>query len=188
MSDKDLNDKKIQEDIEFVVRYIREQSSLGKFITYADFSKDPINFCEEELKVILEKFESDETYDEITELRGKELRYFYSKKEMTESFAELKFRIEEKDLLKMIAQTVRNNAKRFPKTTSISVFLKTPYNLKKEEMSDILNQFKNNEEYSDIKESRASNGVLCLYSEDYLTKDYADALTEWAEVTREENP
>ncbi|MFA9424611.1 MAG: hypothetical protein ACERLG_13610, partial [Sedimentibacter sp.] len=63
-----------------------------------------------------------------------------------------------------------------------------PYNLKKEEISDLLNQFKNSDEYKDIKETKSSNGILCLYSEEYLTKDYATALTEWTEVTRVENP
>ncbi len=188
MSDKELNDEKIQEDIEFIVRYIREQSSLGKFITYADFSNDPIGLKQEEIEVVLEKFKTDEDLNDIDELVGKENRYFYSKKEMTDNYAKLIFRIEEKDLLKMIAQTVRYDSKRFPKTTNVSAFFREPYNLKKEEISDILSQFKINDEYKDIKETKASNGVLCLYSEEYLTKDYATALAEWIEVTRVENP
>lgn len=188
MSDNVLNDEKIQEDIEFVVKYIREKSSLGKFITYADFFNDPINLNEEEIKVILEKFKTDENFSDIDELVGKETRYFYSKNVMTDNYAKLIFRLEEKDLLKMIAQTVRYDSKRFPKTTNVKVFSKDPYYLKKEEISDILKQFESNDEYKDIKEVRASNGVLCLYSEEYLTKDYAAALAEWTEVTRLENP
>lgn len=188
MSDKEQNDIKIQEDLEFISKYIREQSSLGKFILYGDFFIEPINLNEEEFKIIIDKFKTEEEYVDITELIGKEKRYFYSKKTMTESYANLLFKIEEKDTLSTIAQTVRYNSKRYPKTTSINVFLKEPYNLKKEEISDVLNQFKNNENFKDIKESIASNGVLCLYSEEYLTKNYADALTEYAEVTRVENP
>ena len=188
MSDKKLDDEEIQEEIEFLVKYIRERSSLGKFITYDEFSNDPINLEEEEIKFILEKFKTEEDYSEIEELEGKEFRYFYSKDVMTDNYAKLLFRIEEKDLLKMIAQTVRYDSKRFPKTTNVETFLDQPYHIKKEELSDLLKQFENNDEYKDIKESKASNGILCLYSEEYMTKDYADALTEWAEVTRVENP
>jgi hypothetical protein len=188
LSDKEQNDKVIQEDLEFVARYIREKSSFGKFVTYDEFFIEPINANVEEFTEIFEKFNTLDEYKDISELEGKEKRYFYSKNTMTESYANLLFRIEEKDLLSMIAQTIRYNAKRFPKTTSINVFLKEPYNIKKEELSDILEQFKNNECFKDIKESKASNGVVCLFSEEYLTKDYADALTEYAEVTRLDNP
>ena len=188
MSDKEQNDIKIQEDIEFISKYIREQSSLGKFILYGDFLIEPINLNEEEFKVIFEKIKTEEDYNDITELIGKEKRYFYSKKTMTESYANLLFKIKEKDILETIAQTVRYNSKRYPKTTNVNIFLKAPFKLKKEEISDVLNQFKINDNFKDIKESKASNGVLCLYSEEYLTKNYADALTEYAEVTRVENP
>lgn len=188
MSTENINDEILQENIEFTVKFIRENSSFGKFIKYEDFFIEPINLIEEDKEVFFEKLLNNEEYNDIAELKGKEKRYFYSKKEMSESYANLLFRIEEKDLLSMIAQTVRYNSKRYPKTTSFNVFLKSPYNIKKEELTDLLNQFKINEGYKDIKESIASNGVLCLYSEQYLSKDYADALTEYAEVTREENP
>lgn len=188
MSNKNSNNEVLLEDLEFTAKYIRENSSNGKFIKYNDFFFEPINLNEEDKEIFFDKLFNSEEFSDIKELKGKKTIYFYSEKEMTDSYAQLLFRIEEKDLLKMIAQTVRYNSKRYPKTTSLNVFLKEPYCLKKEELSDIINQYKNIQEYKDIKETKASNGVVCLYSEEYLTRDYATALTEWAEVIREENP
>lgn len=187
MSDKSLINEALYEELEFTVKYIRENSSHGKFIRYDDFFIDPINLKEEDKDVFFEKLISSDKYSDIKELKGKEKRYYYSDKKMTDSYAELLYKIEEKDILNMVAERIRNDSKRYPKTTNPVAFRHEPYNMKKEELSEILEQFKKNEDYSDIKESVASNGVACLYSNKFLTQNYADALTEFHEVTRVES-
>jgi hypothetical protein len=188
LSTENINDEILQENLEFTARYIRERSSLGKFIKYDDFFTSPISLKEEDKEVFFEKLFSSEEYSDIAEMKGKENRYFYSKKEMNENYARLLYRIEEKDILNMVAERIRNDSKRYPKTTNPKTFLLEPYNLKKEELVEIFQQFNKNENYMDIKESKASNDVVCMFSDKFLSQGYADALTELNEVTRVENP
>ena len=188
MERKDENTKRRNEDLEFIVRYIREQSAVGRFITYTDLSKEPIDLKKEEIEDVIDTLAAVESYKDIKELQGKKARYFYSDSEMTNSYAKLLFGLEEKDILKTVVETIRNDSKRFPKTTNPKVFLTHPFYFQKEELKDILKQLENREEYKDIKETKASNGVICFYSDEYLTEDYAKALTEWAEVTRYDTP
>lgn len=188
MSTENINDEILQENLEFTAKYIRENSYNGKFIKYNDFFAEPISLKEEDKEVFFEKLFSTEEYSDITELKGKENRYFYSKKEMTESYAKLLYRIEEKDILNMVADRIRTDSQRYPKTTNPKTFLREPYHMNKDEIAEVFEHFKKSQDYNDIKESRASNGVICMYSEKFLTQGYADALTEWAEVTVIDNP
>jgi len=187
LSKENVNDEILQENLEFTAKYIRENSRNGKFIKYDDFFADPISLKEEDKEIFFEKLFSNEEYSDIAELKGKESRYFYSKKEMTEIYAKLIYRIEEKDILNMVADRIRTDSKRYPKTTNSNVFLNEPYNLKKDELAEIYRQLKTTDDYKDIKESIASNGVVCVYSEKFLSQTYADALTELEEVTRVES-
>ena len=187
MSKENINDEILQEDLEFTAKYIREKSYNGKFIKYDDFFTEPISLREEDKEIFFEKLFNNEKYSDIAELKGKDNRYFYSTKEMTESYAKLLYRIEEKDILNMVADRIRTDSKRYPKTTNSNVFLNEPYYLKKDELAEIYKQLKNIDEYKDIKESKASNGVICVYSDKYLSQTYADALTELQEVTRVES-
>ncbi len=187
MSNENINEEVLFEDLEFTAKYIRENSSLGKFLRYDDFFTEPINLREDDKEVFFEKLQNLSEYSDIKELKGKEKRYFYSDKKMTDSYAKLLYRIEEKDILNMVADRIRNDSKRYPKTTNSITFRYGPYNMKEEEIKEIFEQFKKNEDYSDIKESKASNGVMCMYSNKFLTQNYADALTEFHEVTRVES-
>lgn len=187
MSKENINDEVLQENLEFTVKYIRENSSLGKFVKYDDFFVEPISIKEEDKEIFFEKLFDNEEYKDIAELKGKNDRYFYSKNEMTDSYAKLKFNLEEKNLYNMVADRIRNDSKRYPKTTNSNVFLYDPYYLKKDELQELYKHLKNTEEYMDIKESIASNGVKCMYSDKFLSQSYADALTEYQEVTRMES-
>lgn len=187
MSNKSINDEALQENLKFTVRYIRENSSLGNFIKYDDFFAEPINLIEEDKKMFFEKLFSSEEYKDIAELKGKSERYFYSTIEMNENYAKLKYNLEEKNLYNMVADRIRNDSKRYPKTTNSNVFLNDPYYLKKDELQELYKQLKNMDEYKDIKESIASNGTICMYSDKFISQSYADALTEYQEVTRMES-
>lgn len=184
----EVNDEILIEDLEFTVKYIRENSSIGKFIKYNDFFAEPINLKEEDKEVFFEKLYNNNEFGDITELQGKENRYFYSSKTMTENYANILYHLEEKDIYNMVADRIRNDSKRFPKTTNPKIFINEPFRMKNDELDELFNQFKNNDEYGDIKESMASNGVVYVYSNKYLTQVYADALTEMQEVTNKENP
>lgn len=187
MSTENINDEILQENLEFTAKYIRENSSKGKFIKYDDFFTEPISLKEEDKEIFFEKLFSNEKFIDIAEIKGKENKYFYSKKEMNDNFAKLLYRIEEKDIMNMVADRIRTDSKRYPKTTNSNVFINEPYNLSKTELAEIYNQLSSLDDYKDIKESKASNGVMCVYSDKYLSQSYADALTELQEVTRVES-
>lgn len=184
----EVNDEILLEDLEFTAQYIRDNSALGKFIKYSDFFTEPINLKEEDKEVFFEKLFNNEEFGDITEMQGKENRYFYSSKTMTENYAKILYRLEEKDIYNMVADRIRYDSKRFPKTTNPKVFINEPFRMSKDELDELFRQFKNSDEYGDIKESMASNGVAYVYSDKYLTQNYADALTEMQEVTNKENP
>lgn len=187
MSTENVNDEILQENLEFTAKYIRENSSNGKFIKYDDFFTEPISLKEEDKEIFFKRLFEDEEYNDIAELKGKETRYFYSNKSMNENYAKLLYRIEEKDILNMVADRIRTDSKRYPKTTNSNVFLNEPYNLSKSDLAEVYNQLKSLDDFKDIKESKASNGVVCMYSDKYLKQAYADALTEYQEVTRVES-
>lgn len=187
MSTENINDEILQENLEFTAKYIRENSCNGKFIKYDDFFAEPISLREEDKDTFFEKLFNNDEYSDITELKGKENRYFFSNEEMTENYAKLLYRIEEKDILNMVVDRIRTDSKRYPKTTNSNVFLNEPYYLKKDELAEIYKQLEIMDEFKDIKKSTASNGVVCVYSEKFLSKSYADALTELQEVTRVES-
>lgn len=185
---KEVNDEVLLENVEFTVKFIREKSSAGKFIKYNDFFTEPISLKEEDKEKFFEKLYNADEFSDITVLKGKEDKYFYSSKTMTENFAKILFRLEEKDILNMVAERIRNDSKRFPKTTNPKSFLSEPFRIKKDELDEIFIQFSNNDDYKDIKETKASNGAVYVYSDKYLTQIYADALTETQEVISKENP
>lgn len=187
MSTENLNDEILQENLEFTAKYIRENSHNGKFIKYEDFFAEPISLSEDDKEVFFESLFKKEEFNDIAELKGKEKRYFFSTNEMTDSYAKLLYRIEEKDILNMIADRIRTDSKRYPKTTNPNAFLLEPYNIKKDELAEIFKQLNSLDEYMDIKESKASNGVTCVFSDKFLSQSYADALTELQEVTRVES-
>jgi hypothetical protein len=184
----EVNDEVLLENIEFTVKYIREKSSNGKFIKYTDFFTEPISLKEEDKETFFEKLFNTDEFVDITVLEGKENKYYYSSKTMTENYAKILYRLEEKDIVNMVAERIRNDSKRFPKTTNPKSFFNEPFRIKKDELDEIFKQFRNNDEYKDIKESKASNGVVYVYSDKYLTQVYADALTETQEVINKENP
>ncbi len=107
---------------------------------------------------------------------------------MNLKYAKLMAQIEENDVKGLIAKTVREDSKVYPRPTDIKVFNKSPFYLKDDVLFNVLEQMKEDEEYKDIKEVKASNGALYLFSDEYMEKDHAIGLTEWVEVIRKETP
>lgn len=186
MTHKEIEVKERDEKLQLVIEHIRKNSALGKFTMHSDLLDEPINLEEEEIEEIIETLKVSEEYGDLKELKGKKGSYLYSKLEMTENYAKILFRIEEKDILRLVAETIRFDSKKYPRTTSMNTFYSNPFYFSKEEFKSIIEQLQSKEEYKDIKESKASNGVVHLYSDLYLTQDYANALTEWIEVSMDE--
>ncbi len=167
---------------------IRLNTKNVKLTKEEDFTLEPISLKADEVANRLEELTNIEGFEDVKLLKGKKTSYYYSNKHMTESYAKLLVRVEDGDLFALIADTIRNDSKIYPRSTDIKLFTKSPYSFKEQELIGIIEQLMKTEGYEDIKESRASNNALYLYSELHLSKAYADSLTEWIEVTSLECP
>lgn len=153
-----------------------------------EFTLEPISLKAEDVVNKIDELISREGYEDIKKLKGKKCVYTYSQNKMTENYAKLLVKVEDGDMYSLIADTIRNDSKIYPRPTDVKLFTKSPYNFKDKEFMDILSQIKQMEGFEDIKESRASNNALYLFSELHMSQAYADSLTEWIEVTSLECP
>ena len=167
---------------------IRINTINVKLTKEEEFTLEPISLKAEDVESKIDELLSREGFEDIKKANGKKCIYLYSDKHMTDNYAKLLVKVEDGDLFSLIAETVRNDSKIYPRTTDIKLFTKSPYNFKENEFMDILSKIKQKEGFEDIKESRASNDALYLYSELHLSKVYADSLTEWIEVASLECP
>ena len=145
-----------------------------------------------ELRSLLERDPLPEIEDsgveDLKRMDGKAETYFFSELHMTSSYAAYLFRMEEKDLVGLVSETVREDSRVYPRTTPLSFFQGAPFNLAPDRLDDLVGRIRGREDCSDIQENKASNGARYLYSTRYLTPVYADSMTEWIEVGQAENP
>jgi hypothetical protein len=176
------------EKIKLTADFIRGNSSDGKFTKPEDLCLEPLSLSEKEAEEGIKALKENPQYDDIVEFQGRERRYFYSSQRMTENYAKMVFRVEEKELLRLLAETVRFESKTYPRPTDIKLFTYSPFNFTEGQIQDIIKQVSEREEYSDIQRTMASNGAMYLYSTKHLVKDHAQALTEWIEVLQFQSP
>lgn len=170
------------------VSFIRDKSIDGLLTNAEDLIDEPLLLEVDEILPLIDEIKTREEFSDICISRGKEKIYLYSRKHITDKYADMMILVEEKDLFKTIAKTVREESKLYPRPTDVRLFNKTPFKFTKEEFDEVYEQLKKNEEYKDIKETRASNNALYLYSDLYMKKALADSLAEWIEVESEQNP
>lgn len=126
--------------------------------------------------------------EDIQSLEGASEVYYFSKLHMTRSYAGYLCRVEEKDLVRLMAETVREDSRLYPRPTPLEFFQNPPFGLTPEIIDDILVKMREREDCEDIRENAASNGARYLYSTRHLSPPLADSLTEWTEVGQAENP
>ncbi len=129
-----------------------------------------------------------EEAEDIKKIAGSRDTYYFSEKEMTSSFALHLFRVEERDLVRLVADTVRDESRIYPRPTYATTFLERPFSLKQSELDETLNRIAMRPDTADIGTCCTSNGVLFLYSREYLGDTHAMGLAEFIEVTQKENP
>lgn len=190
------DDIKIQEEIEEVEKdkveligeYIREKSFECKTVNAEEFLEEPFLLEVDELLSSIDELKERQEFKDIYTIKGNEVIYLFSDKHITHNYAKNMVMVEERDLLKLVAETVRNESKSYPRPTDSKLFFKSPFKLKREEFNNVLELLKGEEEYTDIKETKASNNALYLYSDKYMTKMHANSLAEWIEVESNQNP
>jgi len=180
---RSIMENKEKDKITAIVEMIRNNTKDVKLTKLEDLPMEDLDF-----ESLWNQISEKEEFADIKKIDGSKGIYLYSELSMTNNYANMLARIEDKDLLKAIAETVRNESRIYPRPTSSKLFTSSPFSIKKEELSDILSQLKAKEEYKDICETTASNGTIYLYSNKYMTKGHAQALTEWIEVLQYQNP
>ena len=145
----------------------------------------------EEVESLFREMKEDEKYAEkyadIMIIKGSKATYLYSEKYMTTNFANIMIRLEDKDILTTVAETVRFDSKTYPRPTDSSAFFNYPYYIPKEEFPDIINGLANKPEFKDIHNFTASNGQIYLYSDLSMPHQRAVSLAEF-EIYRVLNP
>ncbi len=181
-------ENKEQDKVLLAVELIRNNTKEIKLTKSEDLAVEPISLNQDELNTLWQDISNNEEYVDIKKIKQSKNIYFYSDISMTSNYATMLARIEDKDLLKIVAETVRNESKLYPRPTEARLFYISPFSFDENVFEDVLEKLKEHDDYKDICKTKASNGALYLYSNKYMSKDHAEALTEWIEVLQDETP
>lgn len=181
-------EEEAQDKVTLMGTFVRDRSYEGQLTNAEDFLDQPLGFEVDEVLTLIDELKTREEFADICVSKGKEKIYLYSENYITKNYANMMISVEEKDFFKMIAQTVREESRIYPRPTDARLFTKAPFKLSKEEFYEVYKELKKKDEYKDIQETRASNNALYLYSDKYIKKTLAASLTEWIEVEAEQNP
>lgn len=184
----EIIDEEPQDKVTLLAIFIRDKSYEGSLTNAEDFLDEPLSLEVDEILPLIDELKAREEFIDIRVTKGKERIYLYSENYITTNYANMMISVEEKDFFKMIASTVRDESRIYPRPTDARLFTKAPFKLTKEEFYEVYKQLRTKVEYKDIQETRASNNALYLYSDKYMKKALATSLTEWIEVESEQNP
>ncbi|MBQ6859890.1 MAG: hypothetical protein IJO02_10815, partial [Clostridia bacterium] len=109
--------------------------------------------------------------------------YFYSFQYMAKNYATIAMLVYEKDIPHTIAHMVRFNCKTYPAPSPVEYFTRHPFSYTKPQLDHAIHVLQQKEEYQDIKVLTTWNGRLYLYSENVMTKKYAQVLADDAETS-----
>lgn len=172
-----------------VTDHIRRESRAARIVAPATFAEEPFSYTEEQLEGVWEAIASDPELADIVrtpdEKSGAE--FLHSTNYLVVPYARLLLRTQADDPVYLIAQTVRDNAQTYPRPTPVTFFELDPFNLPLEEIFAHITVIGSLEEYADIKSVTVSNGMVCLYSDRYLTESRAMSLAQWDEVDKHLN-
>jgi len=136
----------------------------------------------------LEALIAEAAEDDIKLMRGTRDIYYFSETHITAAYALHLFRVMERDPARMVADTVRDESRIYPRPTPAYIFLESPFNMSEAELDGVLWQISQRNDMTDIKSTTVSNGALYLYSTLHLTVPHAETMAEWNEVGQAENP
>lgn len=177
-----------KDKIDIVYEYIREKSQNHKLSNAEDFLEEPFELDVEETIELIDDLKTKEEFGDIKVVERENKIFLFSENFISNNYANMMIMVEEKDLLKLVANTVREESKNYPRPTAFKLFSYAPFKITKEQLDEVIKQMENIEEYSDIKQVKTSNKKPYLYSEKFMTKQHAYSLAEWTEVGQANNP
>ena len=125
---------------------------------------------------------------DVGKLEGSAEPWYFSEMSMTGAYALHLLRIEEKDVVRLVADTVRDESRIYPRPTDIRFFSDPPFSLGEGVVRQALGMMELRPDMIDIQRCSTSNGAVYLYSTTYLKTAVAEALAEWIEVGQKDNP
>ena len=132
----------------------------------------------------------DSRYDDIrtvTAATGE--MFFYSTRHMSDYYALQLARVAAKDACALIAETVRDESRIYPRPTCVMLFLQEVFGVKEEELESVVRDTLERPEFSEIKAMiHPATGAVYLYSDKYLDGERAFMKMDYEEVIRPENP
>lgn len=161
---------------QLLANFIRERTQAAALTPRKFLEAD-----EENLDELLAAMFADEACKDICTVKGEKDEYYYSDESMAHNYAKVAMLVEEKDMLRTIAEMVRFNCKAFPTPTPLYYFQNHPYSMTKVQVEQAVRAMKNRPEYADIQELTAKNGEPYLFSEPTMSRKYAQALANGAE-------
>ncbi|NLW42999.1 MAG: hypothetical protein GXY89_07690 [Tissierellia bacterium] len=170
-------------DSEILINYIRRKNNLEEIVSMAELKLNPPEGLNKEKIDVL--FQNSGDFIELENLEIIETKkdlYLYDSTLWTGQYAATAVLLKEKDILEAIAQRTRRDCKIYPRPLQISALKDIPYNYSEDEILGAIARMKLDNRYSDIGTVTASNGGVCLYSSEYMSEKYAQALCEEIEV------
>ena len=126
--------------------------------------------------------------EDVRELTAQDgSRRYYSSHFMTEAYAIILLQ-KQGDLLRLIAESVRQNSAIYPRPVPLDIFTRPPFDLTRQEVLNCLERMATEEEYRDIVPTTTSASGVFLYSTLHLEPDHASMLAEWLDVGQFNNP
>ena len=120
-------------------------------------------------------------------LDGKGNFRYYSTQSMAEPYARILSRKGE-NAVHLMAETIRENSRRYPRPVPLELFEDPPFDLTPEEILSCLKEMAAGKDSQDIAQTTSSIGTVFLFSKLHLEPDYASMLAEWIDVGQSESP
>lgn len=127
-------------------------------------------------------------FADVKRATGCKGEYYYSESSMTASYATRLARVDDDDVASLIAETVRDESRIYPRPTPVASFHAPPYSISPQAFAIAALKLGREADLSDIRHCSASDGSEYLYSDRFLSEDLAKGLAEYDAVERWQNP
>jgi hypothetical protein len=181
--------KSLLEEVKFRIgEKVRADSKDAEILTpvdslYAEIGWDRSAYSPDQIR-------KDPRYDDIktvTATTGE--MFFYSTRHLSDYYALQLARVAAHDPCVLIAETVRDESRTYPRPTCIMFFLEKVFGVKEDELESVVRKMLERPEFSDIKAIiHPATGGVYLYSNKYLDGERAFAMMDYEEVIRPANP
>ena len=153
--------------------YIRSRSAAALVTAHAQLISEVENADE-----LLAQMPQDPQCEDIVSRTGAKDTYYYSSANMSDNYAMIAQLIEDRDLCVMFAEMVRFNARIYPSATPLRYFQRSPYGLAPDEIEQTWKTMQGRPEFADIEELTNNQNERFLFSNQYLTRRYAKAISD----------